>query len=1046
MKTILITLVAMLGVGATIAGPLGPGAREGTLGAFDPAAAALPAVLPILAPGTVEAVSPAARTGGTLVAGTIGAQPGLPQPPLGLLLAIAGAAGILSVLVTRDGAWRIVSRLATLTTAAATLAYGRRVAVDPTSPEATHEDQERHAAATRAMAAVGRDLTEHLDLARVTNRIAAAVLDLFNARLVTVCQLEAAGAGLVCVAAAGALDPARWDGRRLPRGAGVAGLVLDPDRSVPADSADPTLTVLEWMRETLRDASPGAIRALPLRVRGETVGILALAFEADTALSDEEAQLLSVFSDQAATAIEHARLREEAERGRSSAEALAEVGRLLSQSPDAHVVEQCIVDKSRSLLAARASVLYRLDAETGDLISVAVSGDSGGRSGPDACLPAGPGVARVAVLARHGFVSADVLADPQVFLPLDLRAATEASGCRAALAVPLMAQGRVIGALAVGDGAGRAFGVDDIRAARVLADQAAVAMVNMRLQVETQARLTASTRLAEQLRRRQGRLECLLALDADLSRPQPGNSVLARIAEASGQIFDASSALLQLVVNEEMIPQCRWGETIDDTRSPRLKMGEELAATAAAIGEVLVIDTAARDLLAVPLKAGDRVASVLTIWTRNKGGFSAEDVEMARLLARQAGIALENGRLDHQTHAALEQPIGSRKELVQEQKIEAVGLLAGRVAHDFNNILTVVRGRTQLLLTRLPAGSPERRDIELIEQAVERAGGLTRQLLALSPRRPPRREPLDLNALITGAVPTLQRLVGRGITLVLEPAEEPGRALADAGLLEQVLASLVANARDSMPDGGSVTIATGNLDLKTPRSHAQGEIPAGRYGTLSVEDTGVGMDAATLARISEPFSTGSEGGTGGGLGLSIAHGIVRRGGWHLGVDSTVGLGSRFTLYLPCTAAATDIPRESATPTGPRGRETVLLVEDDFEVLGLASDILRARGYAVLESGDPRDAARLAERHRGTINLLVTDMVMPGLAGPALARRVSSSHPETRRLYISGYPDAAERLAEGGSPAGPFLPKPFTPELLARAVRDALDATEPAAAV
>jgi CheY-like chemotaxis protein len=247
-----------------------------------------------------------------------------------------------------------------------------------------------------------------------------------------------------------------------------------------------------------------------------------------------------------------------------------------------------------------------------------------------------------------------------------------------------------------------------------------------------------------------------------------------------------------------------------------------------------------------------------------------------------------------------------------------------------------------------------------------------------------------------------------------------------------------------MGDGGSVTIATANRDLEAPFAHGQGEIPPGHYVTFSVSDTGCGMGSATLARIFEPFFTTKEAGKGTGLGLSTVHGIVHQSGGHIGIDSGVGLGTQFTIYLARTAATTEVLSvlgSSTAPTLSEGQETVLVVEDDTEVLGLASDILRACGYSVLQSGHPAEAARLAERHRGAINLLLTDVVMPALPGPALARRIASSHPEARILYMSGYTDASVRVGEGGDPAGSFLQKPFTPELLAGAVRSALGATE-----
>jgi CheY-like chemotaxis protein len=262
--------------------------------------------------------------------------------------------------------------------------------------------------------------------------------------------------------------------------------------------------------------------------------------------------------------------------------------------------------------------------------------------------------------------------------------------------------------------------------------------------------------------------------------------------------------------------------------------------------------------------------------------------------------------------------------------------------------------------------------------------------------------------------------------------------MADPGQVEQVIMNLVVNARDAMPDGGMVKIETANREVPEARLHAQGQVPPGRYVIVSVQDAGSGMDAPTLARIFEPFFTTKERGKGTGLGLSTVHGIVHQSGGYIGVDSVVGRGTTFTIYLPriaelvsVTAAPTRTPEELM-----RGTETVLLVEDEADVRQLSSEILKTCGYTVLETGDPLEALMIGEQRNGAIDLLLTDMVMPGMGGSELAERLAATNPKLRVLRMSGYAD--EMVAAAASePARLFLPKPFTPHDLAKTVRQAL---------
>jgi PAS domain S-box-containing protein len=389
------------------------------------------------------------------------------------------------------------------------------------------------------------------------------------------------------------------------------------------------------------------------------------------------------------------------------------------------------------------------------------------------------------------------------------------------------------------------------------------------------------------------------------------------------------------------------------------------------------------------------------------------------------------------------QDITERKELEaqlrQAQKMEAIGQLAGGVAHDFNNLLTVIGGRSSLLLQKLRPDDPARRDVDLIEKTAQRAAGLTRQLLAFSRKQILEPKPLDLNALVAGMTPMLKRLIGEHIEVVTVPGDSPGHVMADPGQVEQVIMNLVVHARDAMPDGGMVTIETAGRTVQEDALHAQGHVPPGRYVTLSVQDTGCGMDSLTLARIFEPFFTTKEPGKGTGLGFSTVHGIVHQSDGYIGVDSALGRGTTFTIYLRRIAepvTATEVPNVSSRDLM-RGTETVLLVEDEEEVRRLASEILKTCGYMVLETGDPLEALSIGARRNGAIDLLLTDMVMPAMPGSEVAQRLATTCPGLRVLYMSGYTDEMIAPAAANEPPRLLLRKPFTPDDLARKVREAL---------
>jgi PAS domain S-box-containing protein len=379
------------------------------------------------------------------------------------------------------------------------------------------------------------------------------------------------------------------------------------------------------------------------------------------------------------------------------------------------------------------------------------------------------------------------------------------------------------------------------------------------------------------------------------------------------------------------------------------------------------------------------------------------------------------------------------EQLRAAQKMEAIGLLAGGIAHDFNNVLTAVLGFAGLLKAEL-TDRPTALDYATeIESAAQRAANLTAQLLAFGRRQVLKAEIVDINDVLTGITRMLTRLLEEHIRVRLEPGADVPAIRADPTQLEQVLVNLAVNARDAMPEGGELVVST--EAVAWPGGSARGrQMSAGSYVRLAVRDTGGGMDEETRQRIFEPFFTTKGRGKGTGLGLATVYGIVKQSGGYIWVDSAPGAGTTFEIFLPAAQdAAAPRVAPAATQSSARGAgETILLVEDERSVRQLAAEVLRRAGYQVLEAADGREALAAAQQHAGALDLLLTDMVLPDLSGPATAEALRARRPELRVLFMSGYSSDAHGRAPRPVP-GPLLPKPFTASGLRDAVRRLLHA-------
>ena len=855
----------------------------------------------------------------------------------------------------------------------------------------------RQAARMRALADVERLLSETLDADTIARRIVETLQGLLGSRVSALYRLE--DHDFVVVALAGEVGPRFVTGVRFPTWVGLVSVAARERRPVQTQDilADPRITLTEELRSRIAGAAYRAALSIPLIVDERVVGALSVGDDAGRVYDEDDVRLSQAFADQAGRALENARLYEDAEARRREAEELAQVAAVISGSLDAATVLPRVLEAARRLTGADMSRIALRDP----VRDVMVFRFADGTRSERADIERGAGLGGVAWTSAAAVRTDDRGRDPRL---AGASAGPRASNLRAMIVVPMIIGGHVEGLLYVGNWSNLTFGPRHEGVLQRLADQAAIVLQNARLFADEQ-RARASAQAAAQALRE-------------------SEAVLQRALEV-GQIGSWTGGIGPDAELEWSHEVCRiFGvdpSTLTGTKEDFLSRvyPEDLAA----------IDAAREAAVAEgrPLRIDHRIVRPdgTLRWVHERADVVRDAAGRPQRLIGVVQDITERKQAEDALKAAEEQ-------LRQSQKMEAIGRLAGGVAHDFNNLLSVISGRSELLLRR-PLADLVHRDIDLIHKAAERAAGLTHQLLAFSRKQILQPKVIDLNVVVANMGKMLRRVIGEDVDLVI--VARPGLApvYADPGQLEQVVLNLAVNARDAMPGGGRLTIETAPASLARADGGPADAGP-GRHVMLAVTDSGVGMDAAVSERIFEPFFTTKEVGKGTGLGLSTVYGIVQQSGGTIDVWSEPGRGTRFSIYLPGVDEPADAsPGPEALPRG--GTETVLLCEDEPALRQLAREVLEEYGYTVLEAGDGREALDVAAAHAGSIDLLVTDVVMPRMNGRELAARLTAAR-SLRVVYMSGYTET--HPIRGRAPGAAFLQKPFSPLVLARTVRAVLD--------
>jgi PAS domain S-box-containing protein len=854
-----------------------------------------------------------------------------------------------------------------------------------------------------AVLAVAQSLASSLDATEVARRAAREVTRFLGADTSVFFEVDESGYGVPI--AGYRIPPNLLDPNYRVAVSGLPSFFREARQPIATDDVpnDPRLD-----HPAIRALSvvPRSMLYAPVVLRGGVTGALVTYWwTASRTVSDDEIQVVVAIAQQLLLALHNARLYEDEERRRREAEVTADVTRAIDASLDVDTILGRVAAGALELCQADLTRIALHDEESGEMVSRCSLGAGYGYTAPLRIAP-GQGTGGQVLLTRRPFRTADYTSDRRI--SKDFQEIAEREGIKAQLVVPIEAGGDIGGLFYVSRRSTRAFGSRDEAAMVRLAGHVTLALGQARQAAregEARARIEASEKA---LRESAERFRSVMDAASDAIIVSDGHGRIVSWNRGAQAMFGYPEPEVLGQPLAMLMPE-RYRRAHQEGLRRFIGTGESRL-----IGSTVELEGMRKDGSEFPLELS------LASWTTAGGRFVS-------------GI-LRDVTERKRAEEALRQ---SEERLRHAQKMEAVGRLAGGIAHDFNNLLTVIGGRSEILRARVPAEL--RSHAEIIRDSTARAAALTRQLLVFSRKQVLEAVSLDLNEVVRGMTGILEGVLAESIDFVFTPDPELARVTADRGQIEQVIMNLVVNARDAMAGGGRLHIATANVVVDEDLATRQPDLGAGRYVVLTVADTGCGMTTDVKDHIFEPFFTTKSPDKGTGLGLATAYGVVKQSGGGIVVDSRAGEGSTFTIYLPRsdqTVVAGTTAARVATET--RGTETILLVEDEPEVARLAGDILSDHGYTVLTATRPTEALRIAERHPGRIDLLLTDVVLPEMSGPDLASRLAGLRPHVTVLYMSGYPDGT-RAAHGQFSRGlKLLLKPFTAQELTTRLRSVLD--------
>jgi GAF domain-containing protein len=859
-----------------------------------------------------------------------------------------------------------------------------------------YREATRQAQRMSALADLGRLLSETLDLDLVAQRVADSVRQLLGAHSSSLYRIDPESQALMAFAVTGEAGVAIGH-TVFPRGHAVVGVAVQERAPVATPNllADPRFIFTEEMRAHIERIGNRSVLAVPLRIGERVIGALALGDHVGRRFDDDEIRLAEAFADQAALALENARLYGEMTRRRREAEELARLARTLTESLDPHDVGQRIVESVLVLFQARSSVLRLLRAD-GSLLTLAGGGRFRDVSHMAPILPAGVGPSGIAIVEGRAVASTDVFNDPAIVLSDDVAAAMRRTGAGAVLAVPLRARGRTIGTLALGDVAGRVFSEAEVTLLQAFGDQAALALEN--------------AQLYEENRRQVEELSVLLDLSQAVTGQLDRATLLEAIRTQASRILDAANMAIVLRDEErgDLEVVLRVVDGVPDMRAPLRYPSRTVGLMSAVLESGKALRTedyhaecarrglaplrtfpGARHWLGVPMTTGDMVIGVLTLRSPTRA-FGEADERLLSSIGHLAALALRSARLFEERTRAYSELAAAQDQLVRTEKLRALGEMASGVAHDFNNLLASILSRAQLTLQRLQ--DPQlRKWLQVIERSALDGAQTVRRLQEFTrTRRDQPFVPVDLNEIVRGALEITQsrwREETRSRGVDVEAQTSFGRLPTIAGdpaELREAMTNLILNAVDAMPTGGTLTLTTrveNNLVVVT------------------VADTGVGIPEAIRGKIFDPFFT-TKGPQGTGLGLSMTYGILSRHGARITVDSQEGRGTTFHLtFAPGMVPDVEVPPPSESP--PLGVSLrCLVVDDEAEVGRVLGDVLQTSGHRVVVLADGAEA--IAQFRAEPFDLVFTDLAMPRVSGWQVAQAVKEIAPAVPVVLVTGF--------------------------------------------